>query len=238
MSVNYYLYTSLITVSTIARGYPKALTLLSYHLDEPKLQEFIQRFLYDQLYPDAEVCGMDALIDTCPALPPDLRINIYHSASATYYAPSDLSGIGGMHREYIKATPSWKGKPRYDCIFIDKEPELDGFAGLHVARAKTFLSFSIDETFYPCALVEWFSTYGPEPCNDTGLWRVIPDYDRQGERSRSLVHLDTVLRGAHLIGISGPHFLPRTFIYSDSLDAFHLYYVNKYIDHHAHQIAF
>lgn len=136
---------------------------------------------------------MDALIDTCPALPPDLRINIYHSASATYYAPSDLSGIGGMHREYIRATPSQKGKPRYDCIFIDKEPELDGFAGLHVARAKTFLSFSIDETFYPCALVEWFSTYGPEPCNDTGLWRVIPDYDRQGERSRSLVHLDTVL---------------------------------------------
>jgi hypothetical protein len=28
-----------------------------------------------------------------------------------------------------------------------------------------------------------------------------------------------------------------TFTYSDSLDAFRLFYVNKYIDYHAHELA-
>ncbi|KAF8229839.1 hypothetical protein L208DRAFT_146329 [Tricholoma matsutake] len=45
-----------------------------------------------------------------------------------YNAPSDLSGLGG-HRGHIRATPA-----RYDCVFIDKDPELPGFHGLHVAQ--------------------------------------------------------------------------------------------------------
>ena len=221
-----------------ARGYPKTLTVLANHIGEPKLWEFVQRFLYDQLYPDADICGMDVPIEACPKPPPSLRVKVFHSARATYFAPSDLSGIGGMHCERIRATPSWKnGSSRYDCVFIDKEPEGDGFPGLHVARVKLFLSFSIDGITYPCALVEWFSKYGSFPCEDTGLWRVVPDRDARGRRMASLVHIDTILRGAHLIGVSGPHLLPRTFTCDDSLDVFRLFYVNKYIDHHAHEIA-
>jgi hypothetical protein len=172
-----------------------------------------------------------------PEASSDPCIKIFYSASATYYAPSNLSGIGGMHHEYIRATPLWKGHGRYDCVFIDKEPEVDGFAGLHVTHVKVFFSFLIDGTSYPCALVKWFSMYGAAPCEETGLWRVYPDHDRRGQWLTLVVHLDAVLCGAHLIGVPGPCLLPRTFTYSDSLDAFRLFYVNKYIDYHAHELA-
>jgi hypothetical protein len=47
------------------------------------------------------------------------------------------------------------------------------------------------------------------------------------------------LRGAHLIDVAGKEFVPLTnFDFSDSLDAFEAFYVNKYADHHSHEIAF
>jgi hypothetical protein len=231
------------TECLVAKGYPKTLGLLTSYVGEPRLPEYIRRFLYDQLYPDADLCGMDVPLDACPEVSSSLQVKVFHSASATYYAPSDLSGIGGMHREWIRATPSWQnGAGRYDCVFIDREPEVDGFAGLFVARVKQFLSFVIDDSGeasgnYPCALVEWFSTYGDSPCKDTGLWSVVPDRDARGRSVTSLVHIDTILRGAHLIGVAGHHLLPKTLTYDCSLNAFHRFYVNKYIDYHAHETA-
>ena len=223
-----------------ARKYPPTLGGLANHLNEPNLSDYIRRFLYDRLYPDADVCGMDAPIEDCPTVSPFLRLKVFHSATATYYAPSDLSGIGGMHRERIRATPTWQNGPgRYDCIFVDNEPDIDGFAGLHVVRVKLFLSFTAnDGTTYPCALVEWFSRYGDSPCKETGLWRVVPDRNVRGHRVASLIHIDSILRGAHLIGVPGSHLIPTILTYSHSLDVFELFYVNKYIDHHAHEIAF
>ncbi|KAF8805466.1 hypothetical protein BYT27DRAFT_7104486 [Phlegmacium glaucopus] len=35
-------------------------------------------------------------------------ISVYHSAVASFYAPSDPSGIQGMHCEWIQSTPSWR----------------------------------------------------------------------------------------------------------------------------------
>lgn len=55
----------------------------------------------------------------------------------------------------------------------------------------------------------------------------------------ALVHIDSLLRGAHLIGVAGKEFVPvDDFDFSDSLDAFKAFYVNKYADHHFHEIAF
>ena len=187
---------------------------------------------------------MDVSLEACPIVSPSLQVKVFHSALAIYHAPSDLSGIGGMHREWIRATPSWKnGAGRYDCVFIDHEPEVDGFAGLYVARIKLFLSFGIEDASsgaagnYHCALVEWFSTYGDSPCEDTGLWSVVPDHDARGRRATSLVHIDTILRAAHLIGVAGHNMLPKTLKYNHSLDVFQRFYVNKYIDYHAHETA-
>ncbi|KAH9162333.1 hypothetical protein EDB89DRAFT_2026206, partial [Lactarius sanguifluus] len=222
-----------------ARGYPKTIDRLAGYVDQPQLLEYIRRFLYDQLHPEAEVCGMDAPLHLCPMVSSALCIKVFHSAACTYHAPSDLSGIGGMHREFIHATPSWKKGPgRYDCVYIERDSKLDGFSGLSVARVNLFFSFSFRDTVYPCALVQWFSTYGDSPCEETGLWGVKPEFDARQRRLCSVIHVDMILRSAHLIGVAGTQRLPRTFTHHDSLYAFRLFYVNKYADHHAHEIAF
>ncbi|KIM34925.1 hypothetical protein M413DRAFT_79919 [Hebeloma cylindrosporum] len=70
------------------------------------------------------------------------------------------------------------------------------------------------------------------------MWMVEPDFDRTGNRAMSIIHIDSILRGAHLMGVSGTQFIPHHLTFSDTLDAFRSFYVNKYIDHHSHEIAF
>jgi hypothetical protein len=186
---------------------------------------------------------MDAPLHLCPIVSSTLRIKVFYSASSRYYAPSNLSRIGGMHREFIRATPSWKKGPGcYDCVYIERDAnvdELDGFTGLLVARVNLFFSFSFQDTVYHCALVQWFSMYGDSPCEETGLWRVEPDFDMRGRHMCSVIHIDTILCSAHLIGIpAGSKILPKNFTHHDTLYTFQLFYVNKYADYHAHEIAY
>jgi hypothetical protein len=59
-----------------------------------------------------------------------------------------------MHREFIRATPSWrKGPGRYDCIYVEGNSNLDGFSGLMVAHVNLLLSVSVEGIAYFCALV-------------------------------------------------------------------------------------
>ena len=53
-----------------------------------------------------------------------------------------------------------------------------------------------------------------------------------------VIHIDTVVCAAHLIGIAGNSTIPYNLHYSDSLTAFKTFYVNKYIDYQAYEIAF
>lgn len=142
-------------------------------------------------------------------------------------------------RERIRATCSWrKGPGHYDCVFAQADENLLGFHGLHVARVLLFFSIRHDDIFYPCALVTWFSAVGNEPCENTGMWVVQPDLDEGGQQVMSVIHLDTILCAAHLIGVYGTFFLPQELKHTDSLEAFRSFYVNTYADHHSHEIAF
>jgi hypothetical protein len=71
------------------------------------------------------------------------------------------------------------------------------------------------------------------------MWKVEPDF-RGGKPCLEVIHLDTILRGAHLIGVYGRNFLPNDpdFTFDKSLDVFPSFYVNKYVDYHAYEIAF
>ncbi|KAK7027767.1 hypothetical protein R3P38DRAFT_2623597 [Favolaschia claudopus] len=225
---------------TYVRKVPRDVHQLAAHIHQPRLHELIRRFLYDQFHPDAPVSGAQAPIDDCPEFAE--RVYMYSSARAVFYAPSDVCGVGGMHHERIRATKSWyRGPPRYDCVFLEHDPDAPGFRGLHAARVHLFFRFKFQGIDYPCALIHWFSAYGDEPCPDTGLWRVTPDFIRghPGERAMEVVHVDALLRGAHLIGMAGKEYIPLTdFDSSDTLNAFNAFYVNKYADHHSHEIAF
>ncbi|KAJ7261170.1 hypothetical protein C8J57DRAFT_1635845 [Mycena rebaudengoi] len=223
---------------TYVRKIPRDIAGLSEHVGQPRLCELIRRFLFDQLNPDAPVPGGDVVLADCPEF--SERVFAYNSARAVFYAPSDISGIGGMHHERIRATKSWYGgAPRYDCALIEHDTSLAGFRGLHAVRVRLFFRFKFRGVTYPCALIHWFSIRGDAPCPDTGMWIVEPDFNADGEPSLAVVHLDCMLRGVHLIGVAANDFIPiRDFDFSDSLDAFSAFYVNKYADHHAHETVF
>ncbi|KAF6751439.1 hypothetical protein DFP72DRAFT_991344 [Ephemerocybe angulata] len=210
------------------------------YLGIPALEEYIRRFLYDQYYPDSDIIGMDAPLDECPHVDPNLHIKLFLSATALYHAPSDVSGIGGMHREVIRATPSWqKGRPCHDCVYVELDPDEPGFRGMNVAQVQMFLSFKHGGQLFQCALVRWFEPYDDQPCNLTGLWRVQPDMNARGRRRMTLIiHIDSILRSAHLLPVFGTARTPKRFHHSKSLTSYKLFYVNKYIDYHAYEIAF
>lgn len=86
--------------------------------------------------------------------------------------------------------------------------------------------------------MEWFLPVGYEPDDDTGMWIVEPEFDENGQRPCEIIHLDSVVRSVHLIGVYGNSFVPLRFNASDSLDAFRAFYVNKFADYHSHENVF
>ncbi|KAJ7648027.1 hypothetical protein FB45DRAFT_783012 [Roridomyces roridus] len=219
------------------RGYPRAPDALGAHTNIPTLTSLIRRYLYARDNRDADLDISTIPLSTCPDAP--RSVNAYPSAAATFYAPSDQSGLHGALRERIRAVRSWRrNAPRYDCVLTEAS-EAPGFRGLNVARVLLFLSFKHAGTTHECAVVTWFSPISTEPCPDVGMWMVKPDTDDRGRRRiMDIISIRSILRGVHLIPIFGDKFLPRGFKYSDSLDSFKAYYVNKYADHHSHEIIF
>ena len=53
-----------------------------------------------------------------------------------------------------------------------------------------------------------------------------------------IVHPNSVLWVAHLMGMCREAFVLKTLTPDNSLDFFHSFYVNKFADHHAFKIAF
>jgi hypothetical protein len=123
-------------------------------------------------------------------------------------------------------------------MFINTDPTIEGMCSLDVACIHLFFSFKFYNTVYPCVLIHWFSHVGNRPDQDTGMWIVKHNLYSDGSPRAAVIHLNTILRGAHLIGVYGKGFLPKELSFTDSLDVFHAYYVNKYIDHHSFEIAF
>ena len=106
----------------------------------------------------------------------NIRVSIFYSALAVYHSPSDISGISGLRREHIRATPSWrKNQPRYDCVFVYSESSIGG-RELDVARVMAIFSFIHDGKLFSCALVHEFAYSSRQPDKDTGLWIVVPKF--------------------------------------------------------------
>jgi hypothetical protein len=210
--------------------------IIANEIDQPDLVNLIQKFLYDQTRSDTD-SQMSSSTTDLPKF--HNKISVYTSAVATFYAPSDISGVGGMRCERIHAVDTWRNGPgRYDCIFVDTDSSAEGMRGFDIARARLFFSFKHNGTKYPCVLVHWYSRVGDSPDEDTGMWVVEPDILEDGTHFAAVIHLDTIFRAAHLIAVYGDKFVPTYLTFTQSLDAFRAFYVNKYIDHHAFEVAF
>ncbi len=164
------------------------------------------------------------------------KILVFSLAVATFYAPSDPSGKNSMRWECIWSMPSWWGHEWWhDCALVVIDDSQPRMMEMNIVRVLLFFSFDYNRVEYPCAIVEWFQMVGLDDV--MSLWVVCPNITK-GKRDKSILHLDSFLRGAHLILRYSMHKLPLDFHFSYSLDAFRTYYVNKYIDHHANKNIF
>lgn len=163
----------------------------------------------------------------------NVRVSIFYSALAVFHSPSDISGISGLRREHIRATPSWrKSQPRYDCVFVYSESSI-GRRQLDVARVMAFFSFIHDGKLFSCALVHEFAYSSSRPDKDTGLWIVVPKFVDEVQPCLRIINLDRIFRAAHLIPVYKTRsFIPRSLTMDKTLDEFKRFYINKFIDYH------
>lgn len=111
--------------------------------------------------------------------------------------------------------------------------------GLDIARVHLFFSFEVGDEVFSCALLHHFCKSFDDPDPDNGMWIVEPDLDRRGYRIMSVVHADSVVRATHLLPVFKPGVVvPREINFSQTLDIFAAFYVNKYIDYHAFETLF
>ncbi|KAG2059973.1 hypothetical protein BDR06DRAFT_1062827 [Suillus hirtellus] len=157
------------------------------------------------------------------------RISVFNSASSTFHAPSNLSGIGGMKCKHICACPLWRNEcARNDCMFVITDSNAHGMLGMDVARHGRPI---------PCTVVRWFNQVGNAPDPDTGMWMVKPAFSAQNTPHFMIIHIDTIFRAAHLLPVFGTVPLSPSIKFHHVLDIFKLFYVNKFADHHAFEIA-
>ena len=111
--------------------------------------------------------------------------------------------------------------------------------GLDIARVHLFFSFEVGDELFSCALVHHFCKSFDDPDPDNGMWIVEPDVDINKYRVMSVVHVDSIVRAAHLLPVfRGDAAVPRQANFSHALDIFCAFYVNKYIDYHAFETVF
>ena len=168
------------------------------------------------------------------------RLKVYLSAAATFISPSDPCGVGHARCEQIKATPSWfRGPERYDTVFVNTDDTCEGMQAMEVARIVCFFSLPCTNgVSYSCTLVHWFDYVADEPDELTGMWMVKPSFLDVHTRYLSVVHIDTIVRAAHLIPIFGQEPVPLEVNSHNSLDVYRGFYINHFIDHHAFELVF
>ncbi|EIW73886.1 hypothetical protein CONPUDRAFT_68201 [Coniophora puteana RWD-64-598 SS2] len=211
-------------------------TGLSDELGIPRLSRLARRFLYTQLSTDRTRPTRTVPSRDLPFLPKTIKV--FNSAVSMFRAPSDLCGLSGLKRERIRSTPLWRGEaPRRDCVYVVTDPEAKGIASMEVARVLAFFSFRYEDITYPCAVVHWFNYDGDSRNENTGMYMVRPSFYDNGAPHVEVIHVDTILRAAHLLPMFGPGFvIPGTTCYS-SYDNYQGFYVNRFADHHAFEIV-
>ncbi|KAG1902160.1 uncharacterized protein F5891DRAFT_1127780 [Suillus fuscotomentosus] len=223
--------------NALERQRAKTIAALAAELNITHLPNLLQQFLFEQKHPNDTRDISEVSEFHFPHY--DGGISVFNSASSRFYSPSDLSGIGGMRTEYVRACRQWRnGHARNDCVFVSTKPELKGMQGFDIARVLCVFSFTFQGMTYPCAVIRWFDTVGDSPDEDTGMWIVRPAYRANHSLHMSIIHIDLIYRAAHLIPVYGAQFVSHDLKYYQSYDSFRAYYVNKYADHHAFEIAF
>ncbi|KAI5987199.1 hypothetical protein EDD15DRAFT_2372610 [Pisolithus albus] len=223
-----------------ARGQARSVPALAIELGIPTLSTLIPQFLYEQL--NCESTPLPASASHLPVFTGPLKV--FHSATTTFVSPSDLSGIGGMRWETIHTIPVWhQGPARYDTIFVSTDDTIFVSTDdtIFVSTDDTIF-VSTDDTIFVSTDDTIFNVkHGDrspdEPDELTGMWMVRPSFMGNGSKNLSVIHLDSIVRSAHLLPIFGHEQVPRAVNFHNSLDIYRGFYVNRFADYHAFELA-
>ena len=166
--------------------YPQHIYQLAEFIHQPAFPFALRRFLFILNNPNKPI---PTAIEDLPAF--EGKIKVYHSATATFYAPSDLCGAGGLRRELIRSTPSFHGHEQRDTVFVVPDDFQKGMEGMEIGRILLFFSFSYRRQTYSCALINWY-VHNDEPDHDTGMWPVQLEQDAQGHPTVDVIDIDTI----------------------------------------------
>ncbi|KAF8257651.1 hypothetical protein EI94DRAFT_1708769 [Lactarius quietus] len=120
-------------------GYPLQLHALVAHIKQPEFPLVFAQFLYyKSSHPDDHLAPLT--LKECPVF--EDVIKVHHSAVPTFYAPSDLSGLGGLCHEQIQSTPCFFGHPHHDTIFIVTNDSQPGMEGMKIRCVQLFFLFN------------------------------------------------------------------------------------------------
>jgi hypothetical protein len=130
----------------------------------------------------------------------------------------------------------------FDTVLVSVGNDDDQVAmqGLMVTRVRLLFSYfdSYHKKDMPCALVTWFIHPGNNPkCDkDTGMWKVAPECDENNGQPVQVIHLNMIFQGIHLLPCYGRGLLPANLEGDEALNAWDEYFVNHFIDYHAHEL--
>ncbi|KAG1803956.1 uncharacterized protein BJ212DRAFT_1449860 [Suillus subaureus] len=152
--------------------------------------------LPDLLHPNNPCNPSNVPLANCPCYLN--KISVFTLASSCFYAPSNLSSIGGMHIEYIWSCPSWWNEhSRHDCVFVNTDSSLPGMQGPEYQGEVYPFSDTADE--------------------DTGIANNSPKH--------AIIHINAIYCTTHLIPVYSMEFLPHELKFYHSYDAFQAYYI-------------
>jgi hypothetical protein len=225
------------------RGYPSTLEALALHVQQPQLVQLTRSFLWECLNPEDARDALKVPVDELPHVSDDNHISVFHSAVATFYAPSDLSSAGGMTRERVCCNPHWRNSyARYDTVLTESETcaALLGMRGMDVGRVFLFFSIHFHGVRHACALIHNFSLVGDAPDTDTGLWIVRPRFNAARQHRMRVVSLNRIRRSTLLLPVFGTSAIADLdeLDFPSTLDVFQSFFVNPYADHHSHEFVF
>ena len=215
---------------------------IAKYVDQPELPDLIRLFLHHQLLSDSDSQASDSDVYTSSLPIWNTKISLHKSASSVFFSPSDPCGIRGFRQEQIQATWAWRGgSPRQDTVLVNTgeggntQLPLSGYV---VARLLIFFSFTYDGRGFPAALVQWYALSDDSGRRDdaTGMWLVEREYRDDGKPHLAVVHVETIFRAVHLLPYFGNERVKRGITWDTSLNAYGMFYVNRFADHQSFEI--
>ncbi|KAH8978815.1 hypothetical protein EDB92DRAFT_1937481 [Lactarius akahatsu] len=205
-------------------------TSITTYIKQPTFPTLVQQFLYYQLLssgsrPNADTSDSKTL----------RKVSLYTSASSIFFAPSNPCGIHGLRQEQIRSTWSWRGGLLWhDVVLVNmgdggnKDLPMSGYA---VAQVLLFFSLEHGGDKFPAALVWWYTLSNNSAHRDEAT-----EYNWHKQLLLGVVHIDTIFHTVHLLPYFGQEPVQKHFSYTDILDSFANFYVNKFADHHSFEI--